>query len=151
MLKKNFIAILASLFTLTLVIIACKSPTASVPGTPFARSLPIPGYSSTVDGVTKASNIFDTLYLRVNSLSQGDTLDSVLVDWGDSTAPTSITDSLKLSMFIIGQDNMLRHWYVRADSSLNPFTCYTHARAVTVKGVVVGDTLIKCKVMKKTE
>lgn len=127
------------------VILSCNSATAPAPGTPFARSLPIPEYPSTIDGVTKASQVFDTLFLHINSLPQGDTLQSIVIDWGDSTA----SNNLPLNYFILGQDNKVKHWYVRADTLADPFICYTHAKAVTVKGVVVGDTTIKCKVMKK--
>jgi hypothetical protein len=142
---KTILSALAVLAVSSSVIVSCINATSPEPGTPFARSLSIPEYPSTVDGVTKASHVFDTLFLRINSLPQGDTLQSIVIDWGDSTA----SNNLPLNYFVFGQDNKVKHWYVRADTLANPFICYTHARAVTVKGVVVGDTTIKCKVMKK--
>jgi uncharacterized repeat protein (TIGR02543 family) len=111
-----------------------------------AKSLPLPGFEDTIDAVTKASDVLDTLYLRVDSLPGSDSLTSVVIKWGDLTADKTIP----AARFPVGKDFVIiEHWYTRDADTVNGY-CTTTATATSGSGIV-KDTTIRIKVLRKTD
>jgi hypothetical protein len=109
------------------------------------KSDPLPGFESTVDAVTTASNEYDSLWVRVDSLSPGDSVMNVVVDWGDSTPVKTYGGQ----WFTPGESYYpLLHWYVRVDSLTG--LCVTTATVNTINGAK-RDTSFVVKVLRKDE
>jgi Divergent InlB B-repeat domain len=110
------------------------------------RSKPLTGFESTVDAVTKASNVLDTILVRIDSLPPSDSLKELDIYWGDSTAPKVVTGS----RFPVGPDFVvLTHWYTRNADTITGY-CTTTATATTYGGIT-RDTTIRIKVLKASE
>jgi hypothetical protein len=145
-------AALTCLIVSTATFFSCKDATSPAPApTPSGmvfrtKSLPLPGFEGTVDAITKASDILDTLYVRIDSLPQSDSLKDLVIDWGDLSAVKTVTGA----RFPAGATYVgLTHWYTRESDSLTGM-CTTTATA-TSWGGIVKDTTLHIKVLRKTE
>jgi hypothetical protein len=143
---RTIIGIAALVGTGACALLTCSpTKTQDPPGTFLfkARSLPLPGYDTVVDAVTKASDVIDSLYIRVDSLAAGDSLKEVSIDWGDSSRATVIAGNrLTPGPNFAG----VEHWYARADTVTG--LCVTRATATSYGGATM-DTTIRIRTLQK--
>ncbi len=142
----SMVSIVGIVLSISVFFISCNDPVSpkSFSGIFKVKSNSIPNVASNPDAVTKASNILDSLFVRIDSIPKTDSIMNITLDWGDnSNINTYAGNKFTLGANYVG----LTHWYTRAADTINGF-CTTKA-TITTFGGTAHDTTFRVKVLKK--